>query len=209
MALWRGMRGSGQRLGLRGNPPIVLILDQFTDADGTALTAHTISPINVPGNAWVNDPGSGSGVWKINASNNAVVTGLGGSTNTWVTTETSEPNATVSVVVTLSAALQGNPIVRYTNSNNAWFVAAQATVFELYEVSGGTYTVRASTPVTLANGTPYTVKIQASATTMIGKIVGIAEITYGSASSNQNATKHGMMANNASVVMDAFTVTKP
>lgn len=170
---------------------VLLIHDQFTAADGTAISGRTPSPVNVPGNNWA--AALGTAVWTIQG-NKASKTGGGGHNLMVVSAADADVTITADVTVVNSAERQGVGL-RATDVNNFWGVTWRNTnVVELVERNGGTLTVRASAALTLTPGSTYEFKVIASGSTITGYVNGVQYVTYGSATLNQTTTNHGLYA---------------
>lgn len=188
--------------------PTTLLSDTFTGTNGTALTSHT-----------PDIPGTGTYTSVVGTSptiqgNKAEVTNQSG---TVVVYDVSQSAVTAQADVSMNTAnanTAGGVVVRETDVNNFWLCHLRGDGnLILFENSGGTFTQRASAAVTVNVNTTYTIKLVASGTNMTGYYQGTSEFTYGSASSNQTATKVGIRcfcnASGVTVDIDNFLVTNP
>lgn len=181
----------------------VLIHDIFTAADGTAINGRTPAPTNTPGNTWA---ALGTATWTIQG-NKASKTGGGGNNLVVVNAADADVTITCDVTVANTAERQGIGL-RATDINNFWGVSWKNTnVVELVERSGGTLSVRATTALTLTPGTSHEFKVVANGATITGYVDGVQYVTYGSATSNQSATSHGLYGGStAAPTWDNFIV---
>jgi len=184
--------------------PNVIIRDEFTGADGILLPAHAISPVNIPVTSWLNIAGAG-GI----ASNRA--------TSTTNVNAQSECNAGVSDC-TLSAILRIGGAIAYSrlayrssgNIANLWIagINGNTQVLDIYEITTGVTTLRASTPMVVAINTDYTLSLVLSGASMVATI-GAATVSYSSAV-RQTATRHGVFVSRNGIgggFVDNFQVT--
>jgi hypothetical protein len=164
----------------------MLLSDTFTDADGTALSAHT--PDSGPGYSLVifNDPiivgnkvRAGSG-FNFNAVADVGVADV--DITATIHSGTWEPNSYIGFTI------------RATSTNDLWWVfwEANSANISLYEGNGGVYTLRASSALATTNDESHTVRVVASGATITVFLDGSQIISYGSATHNQTATKHGV-----------------
>lgn len=181
----------------------VLILDQFTAADGTAISGRAPSPTNVPGNTWAI---LGTAVWTIQ-SNKAAKTGGGGNNAAVVNAADADVTITANVTVANTAERHGIGL-RATDINNLWGLTWRNTnVIEIWERSGGTLTVRASASLTLTPGSTYEFKVVANGATITGYVDNTQYVTYGSATAHQTVTNHGLFGGSTSApTWDNFRV---
>jgi hypothetical protein len=185
-----------------------LILDQFTDANGTNLTAHAIAPTNTPAASWATVTGTGFTVQGNKAQP--------GGANTVDAADAGQANVTVSADLVFSniSTTDGGLAVRLTDASNCWFpnLTAPAGNVELYENASGTVTLRAQQAFTFANSTTYTLAAALSGSTITVSVNGTQQLSYGSATSNQTATKHGPHCGGSggtALTFDNFQVTQP
>lgn len=187
----------------------LLILDQFTDTNGTEITSHTIAPTNVPAASWASD---GDAISVDIQSNKAKMEGSA-TTNVLKVIPCAQADVTISGDVTIiaNASRQGLAL-RESNSTNFWKVCVRQTsnLFELVEFNANTNTVRASTSVTLTAGVSYALAAVAAGASISATLDGANGISYGSATFNQTATRHGIFSGTAlGVQWDNFQVTHP
>lgn len=228
MAMYKGLRGTKLRRGLRGaklrrgllsSGAFTLILDQFTGANGTALTAHLISPTNQPGTAWV---GLGTSVFSLNASNQVVFTSGG------VSGGIAAINVNVKVTdctVTCTEQITNNTFWvglcgRVQDSTNFWYcllyhdTTPSNDAYSLYENNAGVSTQRGNLSLSgqLALSTNYTLTLSFKGNTVSGTFNGSLAWTFVSSSFNTRTNFGITIASAASAGMgiyDNFTVTVP
>lgn len=183
-----------------------LILDQFTDTNGVALTAHTIAPTNVPATAWTVAAGT------CDIQGNRAQPETNSTVNVAVCDSLRSDLITISAFVNRAGATQDMGIVaRYQDVNNYWLADMQngGTVV-LFEKSGGSYTSRASAAQPFNTNTDYSLAMALSGTTITVTVNGANAISF-SSSDFQSSTKVGLWASLATVggQIDNFQVTSP
>lgn len=183
--------GIGPVLATGGAAVVTLIHDEFTAANGTAISGRTPSPVNLPGNTWAI---LGTGTWTIQ-SNRASKTAGGGHNLAVVNAADADVTITCDVAVANAAGERHGVSLRASDVNNFWALTWRNTnVVEIIERNGGTVTVRASAALTLTPGSTYEFKLVANGATLTGYIDGVQYVTYGSATLNQTNTNHGIYA---------------
>ena len=174
---------------------VLIFHDEFTDADNTALDAHTPAPVNSPNNMWTR-----MGTWGI-YSNYAGKSGAGD----WqyATYDLGISNFQFEISFSGYYAAEADHrslgmIVRYTDTSNFWFIRRFSnTYFQIVEVNAGTWTVRDTLSVYLPNRTWHTFTGVVSGTNITAYANGTNMISYTSASHNQSATKIAMLCREA------------
>lgn len=182
----------------------VLILDQFTAADSTDINGRTPAPINVPGNNWAVI--GGTAAWAVQGNQAAA---SGGGVENWLAVDSGIADATVSADITVIASGEVQGIsLRIADSTHHWLLYwTSGNVVYLVERDVGA-TVRASGALVLTGGTTHEFKAVLLGTTITGYVDGVQILTYGSATSGQTNTKHGLYAGTISTVRwDNFKVT--
>jgi hypothetical protein len=183
-----------------------LILDQFTDTNGTALSSHTIAPTNTPATSWTN------GLNSLEIQSNKAV-GVTSSDDNIELCDSGQSDVTASVIVNSTVVAGGGPVVRASDGSNMW-LAYLASVFNsirLFEINAASFVERATASQTVTSGVDYTQRLAASGTSLVASVDGGASCNY-SSSFNQSATKVGIHAYNlagTSPTLDTFTVTRP
>lgn len=178
----------------------VHLLDQFTDANGTLLTAHVIAPYNVPATSWV----AGVGTFQIQA-NAATPNSNVDDDKVWCDPGLADCTITCDIVPFDSGlAIQSIPaiLLRLTDSTHYWMVHAPSydDLIVIFENAGAGLVSRASGAVTLNSGTSYALKIVASGTNITAYVNNVQICAYGSATSNQTATKVGFRLGKQGVI---------
>lgn len=191
-------------LGNKTNPssgPTVLILDQFTDVDGTALSAHTVAPTNTPGGSW--------DVLGYTITGNKA--GISSATNFYavgITTGLTD-NYTASIVTSTQEA---GVAVRVQDDAHNFFAVWDTANFRLYENNAG-LSLRGF-DAAVAAAYPQTITMQLSGNLITAKLYGngvlASTLTYTSANFAAS-TKAGLSIRNLvnSFFVDDFTVTTP
>jgi hypothetical protein len=194
----------GSLLGMPGSAagsagPTTLLLDHFSDANGTSLSAHTMDV----GPGWAL-----SGTWTIQ-SNHAQCSAAGGAGWGLAYADAGVANATASV--TLVQAANGIGIVgRLQDSNNFFFAyigGSNATIV-LWEMSAGSLVNRGSAATSFQVGD--VLSIQASGTTITARQSGSASASVSYTSTDfQTATKWGLYDDLPTQSFGTFTTTSP
>lgn len=113
----------------------VLILDNFTDTDLTALPSHTVAPTNTPGHSWV----AKAGAFEI-ASNQ--VFNSTPATPAVVTIDAGVADADVKFTSAAAlASTQAGLCVRFVDINNhfaVWFKTSDNTI-QFFRIQGGSF----------------------------------------------------------------------
>lgn len=193
-------------------PPTVLLLDHFTDANGIALTAHTMDV----GPGWVTT----TGTWSITSDM------AGDSLADGVVVHEVQSNAgqsdttlTVSVVIPLTALCVCGVVFRLVDSSNylAFFAltgTALTPQFRLSEFVGGVETHLATVAGTYSPGDTLAIKVVTNGSSVICSVNGVVVITTTS-TQFQTATKYGLFDFQSTALgfgdatWDNFEVTNP
>jgi hypothetical protein len=193
-------------------PPPTLIFDQMTDADHTALPAHTIAPTNFPGTHWT-DQNAG---FEIN-NNKANPTGVYNlAPNAIATVDAGQADVTVSVDVVMvdTNNTDSGVVCRYVDNNNFWIATLSLTgqTFSIYQRLAGAFVLRAQVAKVVTPGTTYNVSMQVAANVLTATVDGGSTINFTS-SDFSSSTVHGIRtANDLSVstnTFDNFKITHP
>jgi hypothetical protein len=183
-----------------------LILDQFTDANGTSLDAHTIAPINTPAATWT----EGRGDFDIQ-SNQANVAASGAVTprNT-AYVDVGQSNVIVEATVVPVLGSFAGIVGRVNSAANMWAIVVKDAdnAFEIVEWASDNDTVRATTSVTITPGVSYTIRVTFNGTSISATLNGANAISYAS-SLYQAETRFGIIErqNTTGIRWDNFTVT--
>lgn len=196
-------RKNRQVLGAAGT--VILLLDHFSDTDGTDITTHVMDV----GPGWSAIDGAG----QIQ-SNRLTTSGAAGAHGDWsFVADSGQANVTVSATVrNMTAGSDSGLVLRSSAAwGDFWLVNAEATGgnFRLYEVASGSFVQRASASAGVTTNTDYALSATASGTTISATLNGGSPISYGSASSNQTATRHGIRLGGINNQADDFQVTTP
>lgn len=180
-----------------GSPaPAVLILDEFTDPNGTAITAHTIAPTNIPATSWTNL----GGAWTI--QDNAARP----PSDSTVICESGKANVTISAKFT--ALNWAGIALRVSAALTGWFIRPADTDNKLtiYEGDGVSfYTKRAEQTLDITDG--ITVTVAANGSTITVTSDQGHSLSYASATRNQTVTTHGLHGMSDTERIDNFKVT--
>ena len=176
------------------------LLDRFSGADGTALDPnHDLET----GETW-SDVGAGTiGL----SSNKAIVTPNGTSALAVV----SAPWSDVTVEVTFHERPSGGSVYpckiigRYTDASNYWYVTVwrNGNGFRIYEVAGGTETLRAFANAPVIPDTDNTVRVTFDGATITARL-GATTVECTSATSNQTAKGFGFGLNSRDTAYETY-----
>lgn len=192
--------------GIATPAPVLLISDTFTDTNSVDLASHTIAPTNIPATAWT----VRAGTWQIQSNRGTTTTGAA---NGHATLNSGVGDVVITAkVVNNGSAGQANDsgiVVRW-GSTNAFFrisINAADDVIRIVERAGGSNTVVATTSVTIATGTEYTIVVTCSGSTISATLDGANAVSYALATANQASGIHGIYARVSNDYIDSFTVT--
>jgi hypothetical protein len=173
-----------------------VVLDNFTDTDGTSLDAHT--PDTRPGsNMWTELVGN----WQI-TSNRAVIVTATNQAKATIDSGTADGVISASLLRnggTNSTQRDTAILFRYTDASNYWHVGLNdvADLFRIVQTTGGTQTVRASQAWTLNPTQFHTVELTLDGDDMSATLDGGTAITYNSSQGN-TSTVHGIYGRDVS-----------
>lgn len=161
-----------------------LLLDQFTDTNGTALASHTISPTNTPAVSWVVHTGSFD--IQSNRANSA------NTTTGHATVDSGAANVTITSIINGVGGGSGIYVTfRFTDVDNKWFLYIVPTsAWSLYKRVAGTNTLVQSG---IAPGVgDRTITVVCNGNSISCKWDATNELAT-TDSFNATATKHGIM----------------
>ena len=193
--------GAGETLSAAATVICYLIKDLFTDADATAITAHTPN-INAPGNAWVNT----SGTTTIQANTAKSSGGVA-----------SIDSGQAALTITLDAIPASNGTLgiafRLTDNTHYWLagVGRDGTgrvKLNLWENDAG-FTLRASqvhASVNYLAGTTYALKVVYSGNDIVATMPDLSLSASYTSSFNNTATKIGLRASDQNDAFDNLLV---
>jgi hypothetical protein len=177
------------------------LLDHFTDANGTQLTSHTM------------DTGPGWTQYEGTAANCTIISNQADLPDNPDTLASDAGGGHSDVTESVKAIVQGGNVGngdqfglvgRLTDANNYWLLMLDGNGnWVIYEKSGGSFTSRASTTLTVSSGT-FTLQGVYSGATITATVNGAHSINYSSATSNQTATKFGLRSVNSSGAHEKF-----
>jgi hypothetical protein len=190
----------------RGTGSQRICYDSFTDAIGTSLDAHVMDE---GGLTWVEDVGN----WQISGANEAqpdntaqanayVETGV---SDCWICARTLN-SLTVSGLVFRKSPDTGGG----RNQWEYWIRNNAGTDVVIRQLENGVFTNRfAADTDAFALATRYYMEMQAEGQSLAGFVDGVARGTYGAASFNETATRHGLyQPSNTLDRADQFRVTE-
>ena len=173
----------------------LVIWDQFTDADTTALSAHTIAPVRKLAISWTAEAG-------YTISSNAAIHASG---SNFATLQISKANCILQVMISpISGGLYADLVGRFTDTNNYWrfgLIATAGGTITITERTSSTNTARASAAGVGLSGL---LKAVLNGDSLSMSLAGGTPISYNSAQHN-SVTKHGFRVS-ASVSADDFKV---
>ncbi|HYV40102.1 MAG TPA: hypothetical protein VE988_30730 [Gemmataceae bacterium] len=162
--------------------PTVLLLDNFTDADATLLTDHTMDI----GPGW----SVGSGVFEIQSGQATWDSG-----GRFLAADAG--NADVDLQCHLGDSSSYGVVVRCTDDDNGWVVYVEAIQFYLFEINGGSFVVRAADTLDSDPGA-HTLELQADGASIVATVAGTGHsLLYAFAALNQTVTTHGLYSTTA------------
>lgn len=190
-----------------------LILDQFTDTNGTDLGSHTIGPTNTPSTSWTKRSGSdaltGASTQVMTIQSNACQSNNTGGAAQY-SLDAGQADVTISADFNVSSASSGQKcgiLFRRQDGNNWWTAQYENSSGKIYifEISGGSATQRdVQTP---GASSTFTMTVTLSGNSIDVTIGGGVHATY-SSSDFATATQHGLRCdNNLNMTYDNFTIS--
>lgn len=181
---------------------ITLIKDEFSAADGTDLTAHTIAPINLVSAVWTT-----ANKWKI-YSNRAQQTANYG----LCYLDTTRANLTVSLNWRRDSGAPAFQLrVRWQDGNNYYRIHLDQYRWNIQEIVGGVSTTRANEEGGFTAGYDHLLVVVLSGTSIV--CTNFAETTrslsYASMGYFLDATHIGLYGSTTACYVDNFQVTAP
>lgn len=168
-----------------------LVLDTFTDTNGTALTAHT-PDVDVVGGGW-STASEGSDIIEIQSN---MARGNGTTNRVFSTVDCGKSD--VFIEISGDAPLSGGGgigmiIFRFQDINNLWQFDCFNNLASLRDRVAGTFTTRSSS--TCTNGTPLRYTLTANGQNIKGYLSDVEEVSFASANF-ETATRHGIRSDN-------------
>jgi len=175
-----------------------LILDQFTDSDGTLVTAHAIAPTNTVSASWVLESGTSMVIQSNRAQLNAA-------SSIMVANSTVTDHIVTATYNQTSGGIGAGLFARYQDVSNYWRNNILSTAMQLIERTAAVSVTRASVAKTHSAGVSYALLLSCVGTTITAGS-DADEVSY---SSSQHAaqTKVGMLAFSTNATIDPFQVT--
>lgn len=168
-------------------PPVVYLEDNFVDANGTLLDAHTMDV----GPGWTFQQGT----FEIQSTKATPLTYVD---NDIVTSDAGQTDYTLTCVMRptddgVNGALPGI-VVRFVDLNNLVMISfdSLAGSFTIYEKIAGTYNLRDSASVPFVSGTGATVAIVLLGTSISATVNGGSPISYGALTVGPASTLCGL-----------------
>jgi hypothetical protein len=189
----------------------LLIHDTFTDADGTLLVNHVISPVNVPGAAWLEFAIAfdRSGVILGNKATIALNFGPVAIRGCYVVSGVADCQVDVDVTANIAGAAGTGLICRYNSSNSTyWMLDILPGPSNLIRMVESGAVIRASASVSIAVGEVVPVSAILSGNVITFTVKGVS-INYTS-TLNNTSTKHGvgiLASGTARTYADNFKIT--
>jgi hypothetical protein len=187
----------GSRRALLGSGNL-LIRDEFSDVDATALTAHAIAPVNKAGVSWAQANNTTISGGKAVVSASAFIVLSPG------------PASDVTMRGVLNAAGAGIHTLepRSTNTSNEWRCGHNAlTALSIIERNGGSNTTRATTALVQPSGSDFALRVDARGPviTVTNETQG-ASLTYSDATFQQTTATHALRLGAVGSTVDNFEV---
>ena len=175
----------------------VVIEDTFVDTNGTLLTAHVISPTNVPGASWSGFGTAGS-TTSIQ-SNSASIPDTSGATPTAMHVDSGHSDVTVTVTMTVPYAgeAQGFFARLVDNLNGFYGGVSGGNLLYIGQITAGSYAAVASTAYTVPIGTPTTFTMQANGPNYTLTALNDGTNVSYSSSTGQTGTLQGLLTGQA------------
>lgn len=173
--------------------------DTFTDANGTALTAHTMDV----------GPGWTAGVGTLQIQSNAATPNSNNDAD-YVTTDGGKSDAQIDVTATpqSGSGWESSPqlLFRWSDNSNFWLahITGAGNAFQLYERAAGVDTLR-GTAAGITSGNSHAITIVLQGATITGFVNGVQKWSWTSASSNQTATGYGFRVSKSGSVVTKCT----
>jgi len=176
---------------------ITYLYDTFTDTNGVSLADHT-PDIDTSGAGWT----VVTATCDIQSNAARVL-----ATPSVATIDSTASDFTLTVTVTPGNGAASGVIFRRTNATAYWEVTVNdpGNNFLLREYASG-YTTRDTANINITGGTPYTVVVTCSGTSISATLDGANTVSFTS-SNNQAATVVGLRSANQLSTFDDLTVT--
>lgn len=172
-----------------------LISDTFTDADSTAIAAHTIAPINTPATSWRVE----AGTWSIQDGKVQKTATVG--THESISLDVGQADAVIEASIQRGTGSPG--VVGRLTDNTHWIGArVTATTFDLYQRNGG-FTLLQQTALTISP--TYRLRLSFSSTTVTATVNDGNTLTASTAF-NQAATRFGLWTDQITPIFDNVRV---
>jgi hypothetical protein len=179
----------------------VLVLDTFTGAP-ISLDAHT-PDTDASGLGWTEVLED----WGLDGSGNAVTAAIGlGIASIDSTAADGVITANLTTTSFTFSAVRG-VVARFIDTNNYWQIGLSDNSFYIRERNAGVTVNRAAAlNVGVGASTPVEMVVTMLGTTITAELVGVATISYSSATLNQTETTHGMIVRFNDEPYDRFKV---
>ena len=175
-----------------------LVQDTFTDSNGTALADH-MPDVDVVGDGWIARNGNAD-----IQNNQANLTANPATPRNILTIETNVADVEIKDTMTLYADLNFF-VFRYVDNDNFWFIgdATGTSKFSITERTGGSNINRDTTGAGSTGSHEYITTLNG---TSISCDAHAENVSYGSATSHQSATDHGIGGKLSTYRHDDFSV---
>lgn len=199
------IRSVGLRRGGSFTPPIspVRVFDTFTGANGTLITAHApdIAPV---GSAWA----QGRGTDVLELQGNMLANPSGSSGECIINSGVSD----CVITAKLKLGPTGPSAITFRAQQNGgvwdvWRAAIDTGLIQIYEITAGVFTPRASQNLAISRGVTYLATVTLSGPNITFNVAGVGTINY-SSSVRQAMTRHGLQLD-VGATADDFKVEKP
>jgi hypothetical protein len=181
-----------------------LVYDTFTDDNDTALADHT--PNKRPDtNAWT----SLQGTWQIQSNQGKLTTTAGDGQNV-VVIDAGAADVTIQADLITGAGTNAGLIANCVDNDNYWlYLVDLGGNCQLYERTGGGFTLRDSDTFSYSSGNTYALKVVTNGDAIDCYLDDVLKLSYSAGGrAHKTATKHGLrtFGTDATSAFDNFTV---
>lgn len=159
--------------------------DSFTGSNGTTLSGRALDV----GGTWT----VVSGTWEIQSGRAKCVAHSGA--NNLIYTDVGYADTVITCDLWNNTSPYWRLMANYVDASNYWLCLSQTGATEIYEVTGGGFTLRASgSTSSLATNTTYPCTLETAGNTIKWTIDGVlVSYTSGGSRAHKTSTKHGLI----------------
>lgn len=161
--------------------PAYVVVDNFTDTNGTSLDVHAVAPVNTPVTAWTEAVGD----WTIQSNALTVAASAGGDHRAVFNPGIADGFVYVRFRSPASGTMSMGIIVNYQDASNFWLInlfrndAGSSSSMTIFRCISGSFTSPAAEDVAWAYSTDYTVGIKVSGNTIVAQSIELGDtVTY-------------------------------